>query len=426
VAPDRGLADLADIISENAASAPSSAQKARVRPSRDREITANAAADVSLSFAVSTDCDEIRLKPMPSKKASDVQSKQVTSMPLRRFSGRDLFGRGDRLLYPKGWPAGARLDYDRAMSTDRTPRFRYRLGLNQPAASPTVARITEMVEAIRRDTAEEFLIEVFPESRLGPDPKMFADLRNGMLEFFIAGATLGEVAPTSALPLLPFAFRDSRSVFAALDGAVGDQIRGELAQNGIHAFRHCLQNGFHHLTTSTRPINTAADLAGVKIRSPGGAIAREFFEAFGAEAGYVPFSQMYEALKARRFDGQSDPLGVVLSLRLYDVQTYLSLTAHWWSGFTLLANADHWRALPRDIQDIVERNAEKFALLQREDIEHVNAAGAEELARRGMQVNDADTASFRAKLGGFYARWRERAGPATWRLLESYAGELGR
>jgi tripartite ATP-independent transporter DctP family solute receptor len=311
------------------------------------------------------------------------------------------------------------------MSIDKTPRFHYRLGLNQPAGSPTVRRITEMADAIIRDTDGQFLIEVFPESRLGPDPKMFADLRNGALEFFMAGATLGDVAPTSALPLLPFAFGNSKTVFAALDGALGDQIRNELAQNGIHAFRHCLQNGFHHLTASTRPIHTAADLAGLKIRSPGGTIARDFFEAFGAEAGYVPFSQMYDALKARNFDGQSDPLGVVLSLRLYEVQSYLSLTAHWWSGFTLLANDAAWRALARGIQDVVECNAEKFALLQREDIEQVNAAGAEELARRGMQVNTADTGSFRVRLGPFYARWREKAGSATWRLLETYAGEIG-
>jgi tripartite ATP-independent transporter DctP family solute receptor len=309
------------------------------------------------------------------------------------------------------------------MPTDQI-RFRYRLGLNQPSASPSVRRLTEMAQAIGEETGGELLIDVFPESRLGPDPKMFADMRAGALEFFMAGATLGEVAPTSALPLLPFAFRDSKAVFAALDGALGDQIRSELAQHGIHAFRHCLQNGFHHLTTSTRPIHTAADLASLKIRSPGGAIARDFFEAFGAEAGYVPFSQMYEALKARNYDGQSDPLGVVLSLRLYEVQSYLSLTAHWWSGFTLLANAAAWGALPQVLQDAVERNGEKYALLQRADIEQVNAAGADELARLGMQVNTTDTDSFRVRLGPFYARWRERAGP-TWRLLEFYAGEIG-
>lgn len=308
---------------------------------------------------------------------------------------------------------------------DQTPRFHYRLGLNQPAGTPTVKRITEMAGAIRQETGADLLLEVFPESRLGPDPAMFADLRSNALQFYLAGATLGDVAPTSALPLLPFAFSDSKSVFAALDGALGDQIRRELAQSGLHAFRRCWQNGFHHLTTSTRPIRTADDLAGLKIRSPGGAIATDFFNTFGAEAGYVPFNQMHEALKARRFDGQSDPLGVVLSLRLYEVQTYLSLTAHWWSGFTLLANAAAWNALPADIQQVVERNADKFAVLQRQDIEHVNAAGAEPLARKGVQVNTADIESFRARLGGLYAHWRQRATAANWRLLETYAGEIG-
>src|SRR5437660_9740302 len=180
----------------------------------------------------------------------------------------------------------------------------YRLGLNQPAGSPTARRAAEMAEAINRESGGEFRLDVFPESRLGPDPKMFADLRAGALEFFMAGATLSDVAPTSALPLLPFAFTESKAVFAALDGALGDRIRHELAQNGLHAFRHCLQNGFHHLTTSTRPIHTAADLAGLKIRSPGGAMARDFFEAFGAQAGYVPVSQMYDGLKGRDFEGQ--------------------------------------------------------------------------------------------------------------------------
>jgi TRAP-type transport system periplasmic protein len=300
------------------------------------------------------------------------------------------------------------------------PKF-YRLGLNQPAGSPTARRAIEMAEAINQETGGEFRLEVFPESRLGPDPKMFADLRAGALEFFMAGATLGEVAPTSALPLLPFAFTDSKAVFSALDGTLGDRIRNELAANGLYAFRHCWQNGFHHLTTSVRPIRTADDLAGLKFRSPGGVIAGDFFRSFGAEAGMVPFSGMYEALRARKFDGQSDPLGVVLSLKLYEVQTYLSLTAHWWSGFTLLANAAAWAALPHTIQEVVERNAGKFALLQRADIEKVNAAGAEELERRGMKVNSADTATFRARLGDFYSSWRKKAGAEGWGLLESYA-----
>jgi tripartite ATP-independent transporter DctP family solute receptor len=305
------------------------------------------------------------------------------------------------------------------------PRFHYRLGLNQPEPSPTAQRMAEMAEAIDQATQGAFRLDVYPESRLGPDPQMFADVQAGKLQFYLSGATLGGVAPASALPLLPFAFKDSRAVFAALDGTLGDVIRGELAAAGLHAFRRSLQNGFHHITTSSKPIETAADFAGLKIRSPGGAIAADFFAMLGAEAGMVPFSGMYDALKGKKFDGQSDPHQVVLALRLYEVQTYLSVTGHWWSGFTLLVHGETWKALPADIKWVIERNVEAFAKRQRADVEKINAEGEATLAEQGMIVNHADTASIRAKLGNFYPRWKAKFAPATWRMLEKYANGLG-
>ncbi|HLY45380.1 MAG TPA: TRAP transporter substrate-binding protein [Stellaceae bacterium] len=303
-------------------------------------------------------------------------------------------------------------------------RFHQRLGVNQPAHSPTARRLAEMAAAIGAETGGEFRLDVYPESRLGPDPQMFADLRAGALEFYLTGALLGGVAPTSALPLMPFAFADSGAVFAALDGALGDMIRRELAASGIFAFPRGWQNGFHHITTSTRPIERANDFAGLKIRTPGGEFAADFFRTLGAEPGMVPFSGLYDALKSKVFDGQSDPLGVVQSLRLYEVQRYLSLTAHWWTGFTLLAHAATWQGLPSEFRFIVERNADKFALLQRADVEAVNAAGAAALSAAGITLNQADTADIRAKLGDFHRRWRPRFDPAAWALLESAGGRI--
>src|SRR5713226_4384705 len=87
------------------------------------------------------------------------------------------------------------------MNTTKPARFHYRLGAHQPAASPTARRLAEMAEAIRRETDGGFRLEVHPESRLGPDPQMFADLRTGALEFYLSGALLGGVAPTSALEI---------------------------------------------------------------------------------------------------------------------------------------------------------------------------------------------------------------------------------
>ena len=308
---------------------------------------------------------------------------------------------------------------------ERTSRaFHYKLGLNQPAESPTAKRMTEMAEAINREADGAFQLDVFAEGKLGTDPQMFADMQKGALEFYMTGALLGRTAPSSDLPLFPFAFTSNEAVFTALDGKLGDIIRADLKHAGIHALRYGWLNGFHHITTGTRPIRSADDFAGLKIRTPGGDFAADFFRTLGAEPGMVPFNDMYDALRAKSFEAQSDPLGVVLSLRLHEVQTYLSLTQHWWSGFTLLVNPAAWAALPPKIQDMVERNAEIFAKLQRADVEKINADGALELERRGMIVNRADTASIKARLGDFYARWKAKFPPSTWRALEAHADGL--
>src|SRR5450631_2082755 len=310
------------------------------------------------------------------------------------------------------------------MNTRKSPRFHHRLGLNQPAHSPTARAMAEMATAIGRECGGEYCLEVFPESQLGPDPQMFADVQTGAIELFVSGAGLSGIAPSSALPLLPFAFKDSTAVFGALDGELGATIRGELSRAGLHTLGF-MQNGFHHITTSTRPIHGVDDLAGLKIRSPGGAITADFWKTVGAEAGMVPFNEMYAALKARQFDAQTDPLGVVQALRLYEVQTFLSLTRHWWSGFTLLAHGATWEALPADIRQVIVDTADNACRAQRTEIETFNIAGETELARLGMIVNTADSAGIRARLGDFYARWKARSDPAAWAQLESRAGGFG-
>jgi len=220
---------------------------------------------------------------------------------------------------------------------------------------------------------------------------MFANVQKGALDFYLAGATWAASRRAAPCHCCPSPSRTTPRSFAALDGTLGEVIRRELAEAGLHAFRHCWLNGFHHITTSNRPIRDADDFAGLKIRTPGGELAADFLRTLGAEPGMVPFSGMYEALKARTFDSQSDPLGVVQSLRLYEVQSYLSLTGHWWSGFTLLAHGAAWQALrarSRSSSSATPRISRSCsARMFRRD----QRRGEAELARQGMVVNTTDT-----------------------------------
>src|ERR1700674_199602 len=281
-----------------------------------------------------------------------------------------------------------------------------------------------MGHTTHRETGGRMQIDIFAEGKLGSDNAMLAMLQNNELEMYMAGNVFGPMVPVTEMPGLPFTFKSSAEVFAAMDGELGDYVRAEMRAKGIYAFRRAFDNGFHHLTTSTKPIRTVDDLVGMKIRTPVQKMTVDFFESLGAKPMTFTLSELYRVCKEHIVDGQTDPLGLILLLKLYEVQTYLSLTNHWWSGFTLVANGEAWKALPSDIQAIVNKHAEPAALGQRKDIEKLNAAALGVLRSKGMIVNEADTSGFRKSLAPFYARWKEIYGARASSLLEAPVGKL--
>ena len=302
--------------------------------------------------------------------------------------------------------------------------MRYRLGLSQPSDSPNAIRLREMADRVAADTAGAMQIEVIPESKLGSDSAMIEMVRKGELELYLGGNVFGPLVPVTEMPGLPFTFRDSNEVFVALDGELGDHIRAELATKGLRAFRYGMDNGFHHLTTSTKPIRSVDDLHSMKIRTPVQKMTVEFFEALGAKPMTFTLNRLYEVCRDKIVDGQTDPLAIVVLLKLYEVQMYLSLTNHWWSGFTLVANQGAWDRLPGDYRECIDRHARTAALAQRGDIDKITASAIDVLRAKGMVVNEADTSGFRKPLAAFYARWKGIYGERAWALLEKRVGRL--
>ena len=302
--------------------------------------------------------------------------------------------------------------------------FRYRLAFSQPLDSPNFVRLREMADKVRAETNGRMLIELHGAGALGSDNAMLAMLQSNELEMYLGGNVFGPLVPMTEMPGLPFTFKSSAEVFAALDGELGEHIRSEMLAKGLYAFRRWFDNGFHHLTTRTRPIRTVDDLAGMTIRTPVQTMTADFFETLGAKSIKCPLNQLYQVLQNHTADGQTDPLGLIVLMKLYEVQTYLSLTGHWWSGFTLVANRAAWEALPPDLRAIIGKHAEDAALAQRQDIDGLNADALETLRAKGMILNEADTSGFRKPLAAFYARWRNVYGAKAWGLLEARVGKL--
>jgi TRAP-type transport system periplasmic protein len=307
--------------------------------------------------------------------------------------------------------------------------FKLRQFHNQPADSPLHKRLVEMWAAVKTETGGRVDVATFADNDQlpGSDPAALKMLVDGELDFFtLNGGLIGTVVPAVNVQGIPFAFRDEAQVYKAIDGDLGAHLAKEMAAKGIYAVpRACFENGFRQITCSVRAIRTVDDLKGIKMRSPDTPVYVECWKALGATPVVFNFNKIYEALKTGEADAQDNPLNVAELLKLYEVQKYISLTNHMWSGFNLIANLKMWQVLPADVQRIIERNAEKYVKLQREDTDKMNHDLAPRLTQRGMTINQPDAASFRARLGDYYARWKNIIGSKTWALLEGHVGKLG-
>jgi TRAP-type transport system periplasmic protein len=309
------------------------------------------------------------------------------------------------------------------------PRWTGRQFHNQPEASHEHHFLVDLWNAVRRETRGELDITVYPQNNNipGSDPAALDMLHSGELEFFtVMGGIIGRLVPVAEIQGVPFAFTSHRQVHAANDGKLGEFIGKECAAQGLHRFQFgLLENGFRQISMLDKPIRTADDLAGMKMRVPDSQIIRATFQALGADTVTININELYQTLKTRRVDGQENPLVVTEVNKLYEVTKYLSITNHIWSGFNLLANLSFWNGLPQDVQTIVNRNVRKYVAAQRAYTDNLNRKLAVKLARDGMIVNTANQQSFRRKLGSdFYRGLRNHFGRAAWAILEDAVGRL--
>lgn len=305
--------------------------------------------------------------------------------------------------------------------------FSYKYANNLPAAHPLNLRATEAMARIREATGGRVDIQVFPNNQLGSDTDTLSQLRSGAVEFFtLSGLILSTLVPPASINGVGFAFVDYDQVWKAMDGKLGAYVRGEIGKRGLLAMDKIWDNGFRQTTTSTKPIRTPDDFRGMKLRVPVSPLWTSMFNGLGASPASINFSEVYSALQTKIVDGQENPLAVIDAAKLYEVQTYCSMTNHMWDGFHFLANRRAWDALPPDARIIVARELDRSAIEERTDVAALNAQLRDRLKTGGLTFNDVDPAPFRETLkrAGFYAEWRGKYGDEAWRVLEDAVGAL--
>jgi tripartite ATP-independent transporter DctP family solute receptor len=256
---------------------------------------------------------------------------------------------------------------------------------------------------------------------------MLSQLRSGGIEFFtLSGLILSTLVPAASINGIGFAFADYDQVWKAMDGDLGAYVRAQIAKANLVAMDRIWDNGFRQITTSTKPITTPDDLKGMKLRVPPSPLWTSMFEALGAAPVSINFAEVYSALQTKVVEGQENPLAIISTAKLYEVQKYCSLTNHMWDGFWFLANGHAWERLPADLRAIVSKHVNAAGVKERVDVAELNATLQKDLAAKGLVFNQTKAESFRGQLrkAGFYAQWKAKYGEEAWAILERSTGKL--
>jgi tripartite ATP-independent transporter DctP family solute receptor len=309
----------------------------------------------------------------------------------------------------------------------RAAEFAFKYGNNLPLTHPLNIRAQQFAERIAKESGGKIDIQIFPNNQLGGDTDMLSQVRTGGITFFTPSAlVIATLVPVAAISAVGFAFSNYDQVWKAMDGQLGAFVRAAIAKSGLHAFEKIWDNGFRQMTTSGKPIESAADLEGLKIRVPVSPISISMFKGLGASPTSLQFSEVYSALQTKIVDAQENPLPIIQVAKLYEVQKSCAITNHIWDGFWFIANGRAFNSLPPDLQKIVSTAINDAGVAQRGDISAMNENIAKDLAAKGLAFTHPASDSFRAKLrsSGFYGEWQKKFGAEAWGHLEDAVGKL--
>ena len=264
-------------------------------------------------------------------------------------------------------------------------------------------------------------IDVFPGNTLGGGFEQVDQLRTNQIQMAWAGLSFyDKLLPELGAVNLPFAATSAHQAICQIEGDLGRFIEEKMAEKGVLILGWG-QIGARHVTNNRRPIKKVEDLQGLKIRTPSGEAWTLTFRAVGANPTPIDIAELYPALQQGVVDGQENPYDNMLVRKFFQVQKFLSNTAHFydWAGY--LVNKGAFETLKPDQQKAVRDAMFSAVAIQRAISERENKTALQGLIKGGMQydaLSPEEIGKFREATRPVYAEMRRRLGDGVMNLAE--------
>lgn len=286
-----------------------------------------------------------------------------------------------------------------------------RAGHGAQSGHPTHFGLVKLAELVEERTDGAVVIEVYPDRQLGEEREMVEGLQLGTVDMVVTSTgPVGSFVPEFTVIDLPFLFESSEHAYRVFDGEIGQELLAGFEPAGIVGLA-IWENGWRHLTTNI-PVESPADLQGMKLRTMQNPVHMAAFENFGASPIPMAWGEVFTSLSQGVIDAQENPITIIYTNNLWEVQKNVTMTGHVYGPHVALFSKVVWDGLPEEAREAIIASMPEATAYQRETSARLEAEQIELLKENGMQVSEIDLTPFREAAGAVYAQFEADFDPA--------------
>ncbi|MEJ8474279.1 TRAP transporter substrate-binding protein [Roseibium algae] len=283
----------------------------------------------------------------------------------------------------------------------------WRMATKMPVDSPEGQVFQKFADLTKEYTDGKLTIQVFPNEQLGKEDAVLEQLQAGIVNIYAEGYSyMKKWAPELSWTSPAFMFDDYDHWVRFMGSDLVTGWFDKAAEvSGVKPLGNptAVLRGPFRVMVSNKPVNSLADVTGLKLRMHPSKLAIATWSDLGAEVITLPWTEVYQAIQKGIVNAVNSPIALVQSMRFNEVASYISRTDEYWQSIGFIMNLKAYDALDESTQAGLLKAYNEAGAYSREVMFEVADKSIKSMKDAGATYVVLDTAPFVDKLKGFYA-----------------------
>lgn len=288
--------------------------------------------------------------------------------------------------------------------------YNLKLSITVGESSTWYMGVKHFADEVEEKTEGRIKVKIYPNEQLaaGDPAKGVEMLMKGSTDISLHSPIIYSVFEKRlGVITAPFLFKNLEEADKAMNGEGGEALEEILVENGIEPLGFG-ESGFRQVTNNVHPIQSPEDLQNLKVRIPGIKMYSDLWRSLGSDPTAMSFSEVFTALQQGTIDGQENPIDVIKSSKLEEVQKYMSMWNYSYDPLVFGMNKEKFDSMHPDDQEIIKEAGENATKYQIEKARETEQKQIEELQAAGMELyypTDEEIEAFRSASESIYKKY---------------------